>query len=208
MRRILVIVAAAAFIGATPAVYAQETGAGTDRFEVTGFPVGGVFFSKLSDNKQPDFGNYALGAALTYKMNRWLAVEGEVGNAIGVRQDFSLNDTSFANQKTPCMFAYSGNLVFSPMTNGRGLVPYAAGGLGGLRLMNTSDTANIGVTKNVNYLTGNVGGGLKWFATRHWGVRGDYRLLVVRDTTQAPAFFGQDELRYGHRVYGGLLFTY
>jgi hypothetical protein len=73
--------------------------------------------------------------------------------------------------------------------------------------MNTSDTAAIGVTKNVNYLTGNIGGGLKWFAARHWGVRGDYRLLVVRDTTKAPAFFSRDELRYGHRIHSGLLFT-
>jgi hypothetical protein len=201
------IFAAAALMAVAPA-YAQEFGAGTDRFEVTGFPVGGMFFGESSDGTQPDFGNYALGASLTYKVNQWLAFEGEVGNAIGVRQDVTLDGRTLANQKTPCMFAYSGNVVFSPIGNGRGVAPYAAGGLGGLTLLNTTEAANLGISKNVNYLTGNVGGGLKWFATRHWGVRGDYRLLVVRDTTNAPAFFGRHELRYGHRVYGGLLLTY
>jgi hypothetical protein len=39
-------------------------------------------------------------------------------------------------------------------------------------------------------------------------VRGDYRLLVVNDTADAPRFFGRDRVRFGHRVYGGLLFTY
>jgi hypothetical protein len=112
------------------------------------------------------------------------------------------------NQRTPCLFAYSGNLVFNPLGNSRGLAPYAAGGIGGLRMMDTSEVAALGVFENVNYLTGNVGGGLKWFATRHWGVRGDYRLIIVRHTKDAPAFFGRDELRYGHRIYAGLLFTY
>jgi hypothetical protein len=68
--------------------------------------------------------------------------------------------------------------------------------------------AALGVTTGTNYLTGNVGGGLKWFAGRHWGARGEYRLLAVNDTTKAPEFFGRREVRYGHRVYGGLLLTY
>jgi hypothetical protein len=207
MRRTLFILAAAVLIAVPPA-YAQEFGAGTDRFEVTAFPIGGMFFGDSSDGTQPDFGNYALGASLTFKVNRWLAVEGEVGNALGIRQNVTMDGRALADQKTPCLFAYSGNVIVNPVGNGRGVAPYAAGGLGGLRLLNTSEVADLGVTKNVNYLTGNVGGGLKWFAARHWGVRGDYRLVVVRDTTNAPAFFGRNELRYGHRVYGGLLFTY
>jgi hypothetical protein len=63
------------------------------------------------------------------------------------------------------------------------------------------------VTNSENYLTGNVGGGLKWFAGNHWGARADYRLMVVNDKTAAPEFFGHNGLRYGHRIYGGLLFT-
>jgi hypothetical protein len=32
--------------------------------------------------------------------------------------------------------------------------------------------------------------------------------MVVNDNTSAPMFFGREEIRYGHRVYGALLFTY
>ena len=64
------------------------------------------------------------------------------------------------------------------------------------------------MTEPANYLTANAGGGLKWFATRHWGVRADYRLMLVTDNSTSSAFFARDGARYGHRIYGGLLFTY
>jgi hypothetical protein len=56
-------------------------------------------------------------------------------------------------------------------------------------------------------LTGNVGGGLKWFSTRHFGVRGDYRFLMVKSKDGSPLFFG-NENRYDHRVQADLVFTY
>ena len=49
MRRLFVMAAVAVLIAGSPAAYAQERGAGADRFEVTGFPVGGVFFGSLAD---------------------------------------------------------------------------------------------------------------------------------------------------------------
>ena len=47
------------------------------------------------------------------------------------------------------------------------------------------------------------GDGATWFNGR-WGLRADYRFLIVKSSTDASAFFGQ-ETRYGHRVYGGLV---
>jgi hypothetical protein len=76
------------------------------------------------------------------------------------------------------------------------------GGIGGLTLF---DKATVGVTSTDTFLTGNVGGGVKWFNGR-WGLRGDYRFVTVKSRDDAPSFFGQ-ETRYGHRVYGGLLFN-
>jgi hypothetical protein len=49
-----------------------------------------------------------------------------------------------------------------------------------------------------------VGGGVKWYANNRWGLRADYRFISVQSTDTAPAFFGQN-LRYGHRVYGGVI---
>ena len=75
------------------------------------------------------------------------------------------------------------------------------------RVFNTDEVANLGITSKSNFLTANMGGGLKWFASRHWGVRSDYRLMLVDGKETAPAFFGRDSIRYGHRVSAGLVFT-
>jgi hypothetical protein len=84
--------------------------------------------------------------------------------------------------------------------NRSAIVPYATGGVGGLSLFHR---ASLGINDTETFLTGNVGGGLKWFHGR-WGLRGDYRFLAVRSKDDAPSFFGR-ETRYGHRVYGGIL---
>ena len=79
-------------------------------------------------------------------------------------------------------------------------MPYVTGGVGGLSLF---EKASLGINGTETFLTGNVGGGVKWYAGR-WGLRGDYRFVAVQSKDDAPDFFGQ-ETRYGHRVYGGVL---
>jgi outer membrane protein with beta-barrel domain len=204
--RALGMFALAAVLSSSIAFAQETTGAG--RTEISAFPGGGVFFGSSSTETEPNFGNYTVGAAFTFNFNRWVGVEGEVGNAIGLKQNVNFNGAALTSQETPHFFAYNANAVINPIGNDRPFVPYVTGGLGGLRMIQTDEVANLGVTAATNYLTGNVGGGLKWFATRHWGARGDYRLMIVNDNTNAPLFFGREEIRYGHRVYGGLLFTY
>jgi hypothetical protein len=187
--------------------YGQEA-AGAGRMEISAFPGGGVFFGSSSSETEPNFGNYTVGGAVTWNINRWVGIEGEVGNAIGVKQTVDFQGVTLSRQHSPGLFGYSANAVLNPLGNDRSVVPYATGGLGGLRLIDTKETETLGVTAPANYLTGNVGGGVKWFASRHWGARADYRLMIVDNQTNAPEFFGREEVRYGHRVYGGLLFTY
>jgi hypothetical protein len=82
------------------------------------------------------------------------------------------------------------------------VTPYATGGVGGQTLF---DTASLGIADTQTFLTGNVGGGVKWFhSSGRWGLRGDYRFIVVQSKDDAPAFWGQ-ETRYGHRVYGAVV---
>jgi hypothetical protein len=207
MPRTLVTFIVATLLGLGSA-FAQEGGAGAGRIEVGAFPGGGMFFTSTTKTAQPDFSNYALGASFTTNMNRWIGVEGELGGGIGIHQALTFNEGTLTNQKTPNMMAYNGNLVFSPGGSDRAVVPYATGGIGGLTMFNTTDVANLGVTANETYFTGNLGGGLKWFSTRHWGVRGDYRFITIKSKDTAPLFFGQQETRYGHRIYGGLVWTY
>lgn len=177
---------------------AQESTPGPGTLEVTVVPAGGTFFT--SKGATPEFGNYTYGGALTYNINRIVGIEGEVGGSAGIAQDLALNGTT-SNLKTPNTAMYSGNLVISAPT-GSSVVPFVAGGVGGLTMF---ERPEVGVNQKQTFLTGNVGGGLKWYAPNgRWGLRGDYRLIAVQSKDDGSAFFGQ-ETRYGHRVYVGVL---
>jgi len=179
--------------------YAQETAPGPGTVEVTVIPGGGTFYT-TGDQGGPSFGNYNLGGALAYNINRIIGIEGEVGGAIGVPQDLPFGGLT-GHQKGPNQLNYSGNLVVSAPTR-KAVVPYVAGGIGGLTMFKR---ASLGINSTDTFLTGDVGGGLKWYAPNgRWGVRGDYRFIAVRANDAAPSFFGQ-ETRYGHRVYGAVI---
>jgi hypothetical protein len=76
---------------------------------------------------------------------------------------------SSANTRTPDMLTYSGNLVVNAVSH-YAVVPYVTGGIGGLTMY---DRPEFGITNPQTFLTGNVGGGLKWYAPNgHWGLRG------------------------------------
>ena len=182
----------------TTSAYAQETTAGPGRVEVTLIPAGATFVT--SNASGPSFGSYDIGGAFARNFSRMVGVEGELGGSLGVSQTFSMSDGSSLTEKSPNMLSYTGNLVIN--APGHSFVPYATGGLGGLTVYSRPV---LGITTNDTFLTGNVGGGAKWFAGNgRWGLRGDYRFIGVRANDNAPAFFGQ-ETRYGHRIYGGVL---
>jgi len=178
--------------------YAQENAPGPGLVEVTIIPGGGLFFTENTDTQEPSFGNYDLGAALTVSINRYVGLEGEVAGGIGLSQDLQFGGLS-SDVKTPNLLNYSGNVVFSA-PNQSSVVPYVTGGVGGLTLF---DKASLGIAETETFLTGNVGGGVKWYAGR-WGLRGDYRFIGVQSKDAAPEFFGR-ETRYGHRVYGAVV---
>jgi hypothetical protein len=194
---IAVLVTGLSIVGAGRA-FAQESAAGPGTVEVSIIPGGGTFYT--SGSKGPSFGNYNLGAALAYNINRIVGIEGEVGGTLGISQNLQFGGLT-SNQKGPNQLNYAGNLVVSAPT-GTSVVPYVTGGVGGLTMF---QQASLGVTDTETFLTGNVGGGLKWYAPNgRWGLRGDYRFIGVRAKDNAPAFFGQ-ETRYGHRVYGAVV---
>jgi hypothetical protein len=196
-----------AFALGAGSAYGQEGTAGAGRFEVGAFPGGAIFFTESGNGTEPNFGNYALGGSLTFNLNRYVGVEGEGGGTVGIRQNFTAAETPFVNQRTPGMWMYHGNVSVNPFGNDRAFVPYATGGVGGLTMAPWGDVDALGVTTYETYLTGNAGGGLKWFSTERFGVRGDYRFFAVRNKDTAPWFFG-NENRFGHRVQAGLIFTY
>jgi len=150
---IAVLVTGLSIVGAGRA-FAQESAAGPGTVEVSIIPGGGTFYT--SGSKGPSFGNYNLGAALAYNINRIVGIEGEVGGTLGISQNLQFGGLT-SNQKGPNQLNYAGNLVVSAPT-GASVVPYVTGGVGGLTMF---QQASLGVTDTETFLTGNVGGGLK-----------------------------------------------
>jgi len=194
--RIAALVIVATFVTATGA-YAQET-PGPGLVEVTYSPAGAAYFA--SKDNSPSFGNYGFGTAATVKINRYLGVEGDLGAMIATTSSLQFGDLT-SDTKSPNMLSYTANAIVSPWTGHR-VVPYGAGGVGGLTMFARQQ---LGITDDTTFLTGNVGCGVKWYAPNNrWGLRGDYRFAVTRSKDDAPQFFGQDT-RYVHRVYGAVI---
>jgi Outer membrane protein beta-barrel domain len=196
-RRIAALVIVGISLG-VGSVHAQETSDAPALVEVTYMPAGAAYFASKDD--KPSFGNYGFGTAVTFNLNRFIGIEGELGAMLATRSDLQFGDLS-NDVKAPNMLNYTANVVVSPGA-GRSFVPYAAGGIGGLTMF---ERPALGVSSDETFLTGNVGGGVKWFApNKRWGLRGDYRFAVTKAKDGAPAFFGRDD-RYAHRVYGGVI---
>jgi hypothetical protein len=176
----------------------ESSSSGPGRVEATIIPGGATFFTESKDASGPSFGNYGLGGSVTVNVNRYVGVEGEVSGALGLQQRFTFNGSTLNDVRTPHLLNYSGNVIVNAARGS--VVPYVTGGIGGQTLF---EQAALGINATDTFLTGNVGGGVKWYSGR-WGLRGDYRFIAVQGKDDAPGFWGQDT-RYGHRVYGGVV---
>lgn len=197
MKRLTVLVLVMASFVVADRAYAQEGPAGAGRAEIALIPGGAVLFTESKDASAPSFGNYQLGAAVAYNVNRFVGVEGEVSSSVGISQSLDFGYPSTV--RTPDLLTYSGNVVVS-IPNGTSVVPYVTGGAGGLSLFSREA---FGINDTETLFAGNVGGGVKWYAGR-WGLRADYRFIAVPSRDETSAFFGT-EPRYGHRVYGAVM---
>ena len=199
MKRLLAILLTVTAIGAATPAFAQESAPGPGKVVITIIPAGATFFTEADNNTLgPSFGSYDLGGSVAVNFNRYVGIEGEVSGALGVSQSLQVGTVTL-DERSPDSLNYSGNLVISA-PNRSSVVPYLTGGVGG---QTQFERRVLTVNDSTTFLTGNVGGGISWYAGR-WGLRGDYRFIAVQSKDDAPAFFGR-ETRYGHRVYAGVL---
>lgn len=193
--------AALVVIGTLVAVggaFAQESTPGPGLVEATYIPAGAAYFTSKGDS--PSFGNYGFGTAVTINFTRYIGVEGELGAMIATTSGLQFGDLNH-DTKSPNMLSYTGNLIVS-LPIAHSVVPYATGGVGGLTVF---ERPQLHINNDETFLSGNVGGGVKWYAPNNrWGLRGDYRFVGTRSKDDAPAFFGRDT-RYAHRVYGAVI---
>ena len=200
-RTIALLFAVISVAGSTAASAQESSGPGPGRVVVSIIPAGGMFFTEAKDTGAPSFGNYDLGGAVTFNVNRYVGIEAEVNGALGVSQDLQFATIDF-ERTSPHLLNYNANLVLSA-ANHTGVVPYVTGGVGGLSLF---EKESLGILETESFLTGNVGGGVTWYAGR-WGLRGDYRFVAVPSVDQSVGFLGADA-RYGHRVYGAVMLNF
>jgi len=183
---------------AASGAHAQST-ADPPLLELTFSPARTVYFAE--SDREPDFGSYGLGGAITVNLTRFVGVEGEIGGSFGGPEKLQMSSASGPESKAPNLLDYNGNLVFSARSRSS-IVPYATAGVGALVLFTRQELAD---GQAQTYFVGNVGGGVKWLVrNRRWGLRTDYRFLSVESKDDGPAVFGH-HARYGHRVYGAVL---
>ena len=196
--KITALVVVAVLFGGGGAYAQESSNLGPGLVEVTYMPVGAAFFP--SKGNAPSFGNYGFGTAVTFNINRFVGIEGQLGSMIATSSDLQFGDLN-RQTKSPNMLSYEANVVVS-LATGHAVVPYVTGGAGGLTMF---ERPELGITSDETFLTGNVGGGVKWYAPNNrWGIRGDYRFGATQSKDDAPAFFGRDT-RYVHRVYGAVI---
>src|SRR3977135_4118189 len=101
-------------VGGVDRATAEESAPGPGTVEVTVIPGGATFFTSKGNGSS--FGNYNVGGALTYNINRIVGIEGEVNGSIGISQN--LTDGGFRGKHTtPNTVSYTGNVVLSAPTH-------------------------------------------------------------------------------------------
>jgi opacity protein-like surface antigen len=187
-------------LGAASSAFAQQPQDNRNPgfVEVTYMPAGAGFIT--SKKGSPSFGNYGLGTAVTFNITPMFGVEAELVSLLSTTSNLQFGDLN-SHTKAPNMLGYNGDLIVTPFRN-TAFQPYAAAGVGGLTMF---ERPGVGIDNDETFFTGNVGGGLKWYAPNNrWGLRGDYRFVITKSKDDAPEFFGRDT-RYVHRVYAGVV---
>jgi opacity protein-like surface antigen len=205
-RRILILVSVVMLLGAGKASAQESVGAGRVEIGAALFGFGATFLPQ-ADPSQPRLDSYVLSGALTRNLNHRYGVEGDFGFVFGTR-DVPASTTTAApvDAKTPNVLMYSANLVFNPIRSDRRIVPYVDAGVGAWSVFGGSQIGNFGLAPDATYLTGSVGGGVRWFIINHWGVRADYRYILIDQGSHTTAL--QPGHVSAHRLYGALVMTF
>jgi hypothetical protein len=187
---------------------AQEV-VGAQRVEINSalFAGGNIFLPKTASSER--LRAFIVNLALTANLNQFVGFEGDVGVALGRHTALDLYGVAPSQRSTltPTVIVYTGSVVVNPIRSDRRYVPFVQAGVGGWRTLNGEEAGNVRLSPSTTYLSGMVGGGLRWFPIRHWGLRLDYRYFVLADTNTA-AVADNGPRRTAHQLYAGLIVTF
>jgi hypothetical protein len=182
---------------------AQEVGAG--RVEIDSALLGGG--TLFIPSAAPRSIGYVFDAAANVNVSRQIGLEGDFAWAMSRQHTVGLTGVAPATVRTPNMLFYTANVIFSPLGHGRKFIPYAEFGGGALEVLGGSPSDSFGLAPGSTHLIANAGGGARWFPIPHWGVRGDYRYIAVRNASP-PVGVGVVPVGHVQRLYGALVLTF
>jgi opacity protein-like surface antigen len=183
--------------------FGQET-IGAGKVELDSALLGGGLLLFPSNGAQPPHG-YVFDFAAAANLTRRIGVEGDLAWAMSRRQTLALSGAGPIEQHSPNMLFYSANVILNPIGHVHRLVPYAELGAGALTVLAAPST--FGIAGDTTHLAVNLGAGLRWFIIPHWGVRGDYRYVVITGVPDS-AIVGVVPIRHAQRLYGALVLTF
>ena len=201
VRRVLGVLAVT-LLTASAAAAQERNGAG--RIEIDGALLGGGVLWLPTATPLPR--GYVFDAAVTANVNRWIGLEGDFAWSLGRSQTVGVNFNPTI-EHTPSLLFYTGNLIYNPFGHDRPLIPYVEVGGGAVSVLSAENPPAFGLALSSTHLGGNVGGGFRWFIMPHWGVRIDYRYILIRNGDSA-AILGAPPIDHAQRVYGAVILTF
>jgi hypothetical protein len=185
------------------AAFAQENGAGHVEIDSALLGGGTLFIPSAA----PRSVGYVFDVATNLNVSRRVGIEGDFAWAMSRTHTTGLSGLAPASVRTPNMLFYTGNVLFSPLGHGRSFIPYVELGGGALSALGGSPSDSFGLASDSTHLTANLGGGVRWFPMPHWGVRGDYRYIAIRNEN-APVAIGVVPVGHMQRLLGALVLTF
>ena len=198
----VLLFAAATMFGASGVAFGQDlVGAGHVEIESALLGGGAIYLPST----RPQAMGYVLNVGATANVNRWAGFEGDFAWAMSRRQTLAFNDATPISERSPNMLFYTGNFVISPSGHHHRFVPYIEIGGGAVTVLATTEAGPFGLAGDSTHLAANIGGGARWFPLPHWGVRGDYRYIAIRNANPPV---GVTPIRHANRLYGALVLTF
>ena len=190
-----------------PALAQEVVGAQRVEIDSAIFAGGNIFLPRSPSNER--LRAFVVNAAVTANLNQFVGFEGNIGVALGRHAALDLYGVAPSTNPalTPTVLLYTGSVIVNPIRSDRRYVPFVQAGLGGFRTMGGAEATNVSLAPSTTYLTAMVGGGLRWFPIRHWGLRLDYRYYAISNNGSA-AVADNGPRRSAHQIYAGLIVTF
>src|SRR5262245_18757800 len=160
-----------------------EGGAGSS---IEASVMGGFHVLNQNDTAVPDhFVNVPIVASVGYRLTSILAVEGEFGWMIPVKQSVDVGSGQTQDLKNPDVLTYQSNLR-AEWSLSPSWAPYLVAGAGALTALSNTDADRVPkLDRSETMFALNFGAGATYDFSPQWALRGDFRELAAFPSSDA-----------------------